>query len=225
MIYLTGDTHIPIDIEKLNTKNFPKQKKLSRDDYVIVLGDFGLLWKKNKTYEYWKKWLEEKNFTTLWIDGNHENHAWVNSLPIESWNGGFIHRISENIIHLMRGQVFEIHGKTFFTCGGAASYDKAYRTEGISWWPEENIIYQECETAIDNLQKYNNTVDYILTHTCPQSLVIPMFNLSPITCPTGIFLDEVYKTVKFKDWYFGHWHEDKDFGNFHCLYDNIIRLL
>ena len=125
MIYLTGDTHIPIDIEKLNTKNFPEQKKLSRDDYVIVLGDFGLLWQKNKTYEYWKKWLEEKNFTTLWIDGNHENHAWINSLPTESWNGGLIHRISENIIHLMRGQIFEIQGKTFFTCGGAASYDKA----------------------------------------------------------------------------------------------------
>ena len=225
MIYLTGDTHIPIDIEKLNTKNFPEQKKLSRDDYVIVLGDFGLLWQKNKTYEYWKKWLEEKNFTTLWIDGNHENHAWINSLPTESWNGGLIHRISENIIHLMRGQIFEIQGKTFFTCGGAASYDKAYRTEGISWWPEENISYKECETAMNNLQKHNNTVDYILTHTCPQSLVMPMFNLNPITCPTGIFLDEVYRTVKFKDWYFGHWHEDKDFGNFHCLYDNVIKLL
>ena len=71
MIYLTGDTHIPIDIGKLNTKNFPQQKEMTKDDYVIVLGDFGLLWKKNKTYEYWKKWLEERNFTTLWIDGNH----------------------------------------------------------------------------------------------------------------------------------------------------------
>ena len=37
---------MPIDISKLSTKNFKAQKKLTRDDYVIVLGDFGLLWKK-----------------------------------------------------------------------------------------------------------------------------------------------------------------------------------
>ena len=44
MIYLTGDTHIPIDISKLNTISFPEQKQMTREDYVIVLGDFGLLW-------------------------------------------------------------------------------------------------------------------------------------------------------------------------------------
>ena len=41
MICLTGDTHIPNNIAKLNMKNFPEQKNLTRDDYIIVLGDFG----------------------------------------------------------------------------------------------------------------------------------------------------------------------------------------
>lgn len=41
MIYITGDTHIPIDIGKLSTSRFPKQKSLTKDDYVIVCGDFG----------------------------------------------------------------------------------------------------------------------------------------------------------------------------------------
>ena len=46
MIFLTGDTHIPIDVSKLNTKNFPEQKNLTSDDYVIILGDFGLYWRQ-----------------------------------------------------------------------------------------------------------------------------------------------------------------------------------
>ena len=41
-IYVTGDTHIPIDISKLNMREFPEQKELTREDYVIILGDFGL---------------------------------------------------------------------------------------------------------------------------------------------------------------------------------------
>lgn len=54
MIYLTGDTHIPIDIDidKLSSKSFPEQKQLTRDDFIVVLGDFGLLWREDTTYRY-----------------------------------------------------------------------------------------------------------------------------------------------------------------------------
>ena len=43
-IYVTGDTHQSIDIHKLTTSNFPEQKELTKNDYVIICGDFGLLW-------------------------------------------------------------------------------------------------------------------------------------------------------------------------------------
>ena len=43
MIYVTGDTHANIDIEKLNTTKFPQQKNLTKDDYLIICGDFGHL--------------------------------------------------------------------------------------------------------------------------------------------------------------------------------------
>ena len=36
-IFLTGDTHIPIDVEKLNTKSFPQQKELTKDEYCIAV--------------------------------------------------------------------------------------------------------------------------------------------------------------------------------------------
>ena len=64
MIYITGDTHQNIDISKLNTKNFPEQKELTKSDYVIICGDFGMVWNNSKEEMYWRKWLEKKNFTT-----------------------------------------------------------------------------------------------------------------------------------------------------------------
>ena len=51
MIYITGDTHIPLDISKLNTTNFPEQKDMTKNDYLIILGDFGLYWKNDKTFK------------------------------------------------------------------------------------------------------------------------------------------------------------------------------
>lgn len=61
------------------------------------------------------EWFDESNFTTLFVDGNHENHALLDTFPVEEWHGGKIHRIKPSVIHLMRGQVFEIDGKNIFT--------------------------------------------------------------------------------------------------------------
>ena len=75
MIFITGDTHIPLDISKLNSDKFPQQKELTKNDYVIICGDFGGIWYGNEKDNYWLNWLEKKNFTTLFVDGNHENFA------------------------------------------------------------------------------------------------------------------------------------------------------
>ncbi|WP_246361985.1 metallophosphoesterase family protein [Paenibacillus alba] len=105
MIYITGDVHGSISIgRRLNTKNFPEQKKMTKDDFVIISGDFGLIWNGDKEDQYWLKWLhKEKPFTTLFIDGNHENHDMLDAYPVEIWNGGKVHRINDSVIHLMRG--------------------------------------------------------------------------------------------------------------------------
>ena len=133
MIFITGDTHGNIDIKKLNSRMFPEQKTLAKSDFVIIAGDFGLIWDESKECQYWIKWLSEKKFTTLFIDGNHENFNLLNTYEVANWNGGKVHKISETIIHLMRGQVFSIDDHKFFTFGGAKSSDKEYRTENVSW--------------------------------------------------------------------------------------------
>ena len=85
-IFLTGDTHG--DFQQLGNKHLPQCKEMTRDDYVIICGDFGGLWAGNAHDRYWLDWLNEKPFTTLFVDGNHENFDLLNAQPEKHWNGG-----------------------------------------------------------------------------------------------------------------------------------------
>ena len=122
MIYITGDTHA--DFSRFNTKNFPEQKKMTKDDIVIVLGDFGGIWYDCSKERYWLDWLNDKSFTLVFVDGNHENFDRLyNEFPIIDFHSGKAHKIRDNIYHLMRGHIFDFEGKKFFAMGGASSHD------------------------------------------------------------------------------------------------------
>lgn len=223
MIFVTGDTHGCIDIHKLNRQNFD-YSGLTKNDYIIICGDFGFIWYGNKKDDWWLKWLEELPCSVLFVDGNHENFDILNSYPIEIWNGGKIHKIREHIFHLMRGQVFTIEGKKFFTFGGANSHDKIYRKEGLSWWPQEMPTFEECEDAIKILDKYNWEVDYVITHSAPDNILYRVNPLYEHDLATN-FLFTIDKDLKFKHWYFGHYHIDKNIDDLHtAMYQDIIAL-
>ena len=104
MIYLTGDTHN--DFSKLSNKSLKKQGlKLTEDDYMIVTGDFGLCWAHDKTFDWNCKWFAERSFTTLWVQGNHENYYMIAEYPLEEWHGGLVrHIVRDKVILLERGQ-------------------------------------------------------------------------------------------------------------------------
>lgn len=78
-IYITGDSHG--DFQRFGSKYFPQQKGMSREDYVVIAGDFGGLWDGSQKDQYWLDWLNKKPFTTLFVDGNHENFDLLNTLP------------------------------------------------------------------------------------------------------------------------------------------------
>ena len=225
MIYVTGDIHGGFDIHKLSSKELRSAGlRIEKDDYVIVCGDFGLVWDNKPEERYWRKWLDEKPWTTLFVDGNHENFELLNAYPVEEWHGGRIHHISEKIIHLMRGYVFSLEGATFFTFGGAASHDKEWRLPGLSWWPEELPSDKELRQANDMLAQCNNQVDYIISH-CAPSLIQGRLNPSYKRDRLTEYFEYVRETVKFKRWYFGHYHEDVDFDDgFCCLLNRVIPL-
>lgn len=224
MIFVTGDTHMPIDIHKLNSKKFPEQKSLTKNDYVIICGDFGGVWDNSKTDRYWLKWLQQCNFTTLFIDGNHENFELLYKYPVENWNGGKIHKITKSVFHLMRGQVFNIDNKKIFTMGGASSRDRLFRINHKSWWEEELPCKAEMAEGIKNLEINNNKVDIIISHCCPTSIMKTLnteYNSDKLT----EYFENLQCLIEYKQWFFGHYHEDEKINDkYTVLYNDIIKI-
>ncbi len=61
MIYITGDTHG--DFTRFSAKRLRRTgMELTIEDYIIICGDFGLCWAKDKTFEYHCKILR-RNLT------------------------------------------------------------------------------------------------------------------------------------------------------------------
>ena len=124
MIYITGDTHA--DFSRFNTRRFPEQKEMTKDDIVIILGDFGGVWYDCPEEKHWLDWLSEKPFTICYVGGNHENYDryfHTNEFETIDFHGGKAQKIRDNIYHLMRGYIFDFEGKKFFAMGGASSHD------------------------------------------------------------------------------------------------------
>lgn len=220
MTYVTGDTHIPIDIDKLNVNNFYEQKNLTKEDYLIITGDFGGIWSGDERDDEWLDWLEKKNFTTLFVDGNHENFDLLNAMPVGAWNGGNVHFVRPSVIHLMRGQVFTINKLKFFTFGGGYSIDKARRTPGLSWWAAELPTWNEIEEGLTNLDLHDWVVDYVVTHTGPSSTGRQL-GYTPIDGELNQYFEDIRSKLQFKRWFLGHYHQDVHFGDMVALYHNI----
>lgn len=248
MLFITGDCHG--DYRKFNKECFPEQKGMTREDFVLVCGDFGI-WNNGKQEQWWMKWLSQKPFTVLFVDGNHENFDRLNQFPVVDFHGGKAHQIKENIYHLMRGELFDLCGKKVFAFGGASSHDiddgildpakhknwkqeakkwrrkdKSFRVKGFSWWEQELPSKEEMWHGLHTLKQCGRKVDYIVSHCCPQTIASifssGLFKPDVLTA----YFDEILETTKFKHWFFGHYHDNRTIcGKFHMLYDQIVEMI
>ena len=228
MIFVTGDTHRKLDIKKLDAENFSEQSILTRDDFLIITGDFGGIWTGDLSDDEVLDYHENKSYTTLFVGGNHENYDALNTYPVERWNGGLVHRIKDHLFHLMNGQIFEINGKSFFIMGGATSVDKMYRTEHVTWWPQEEPDKDELKLGLDNLQRHGNKVNYIITHTVPEKVrkhaFQPMKDFLDYDSGVEKYLDRIIDTVDYDKWYAGHIHIDRELTDYRLriIYNSIV---
>ena len=246
-IIVTGDIH-GNPFQRLNLENFPEGKTFTKEDYVIILGDFGLVWDDSAMEHSCLDWLENKPWTTLFIDGNHENYDLLNKFPIEEWGGGRVQKIRSSVIHLLRGEVYDIGGYKFLAMGGARSHDiqdgvlevgdprikiwkkdnfKLFRINHISWWEEEIPNEEERKNALKNLAENDYKVDYILTHEAPSSDVVLMDHLLYHPDEYSKWLEmEIRQKVKYKKWFFGHYHLNLDVNEKEtCLFERRIRIV
>lgn len=190
---------------------FPEGRALSKNDYLIVTGDFGLVWDGSKEEQYWRNWLSQKNWTTLFVDGNHENFDLLAGYPLEEWNDGQIHRITDSILHLCRGQVYIIDGIKLFTFGGARSTDMECRTVHRSWWPQELPTPEEYEEGLRNLERSNWEVDYVISHTGSVrnlNRLKELYNYADEITDLNRYFEDLEEKLTYRRWYFGHFHRD-----------------
>lgn len=123
----------------------------------------------------------------------------------------------------MRGEIYNIDGHSFFAMGGASSHDIEFRTENISWWKDELPNDKEYENAFKNLEKHNNKIDFIISHCCSDN-VQNMINSNYVHDKLTNFFRIIDETVEFKKWFFGHYHIDRDFGKYRCLFEDVIKI-
>lgn len=219
MIYVTGDTHG--DITRFKD---PKIKKLRKDDTLIICGDFGFIWDGSEREKSTLKKLSECGFTIAFLDGCHENFDLLESYPESKWNGGMARVIEQNIIHLMRGQVYTIENKRIFTFGGGHSQDIEFRRYG-NWWEREHPTNDEIMEGIDNLERFHNEVDYIITHEPPASvkdcLGVDVFQRIEVHA----LFEEIIKSCRYQKWFFGKCHIDKHIPmKFYAVFNNVTPL-
>lgn len=249
MIYVTGDIHG--EYWRCNDSYYPEQDEMTKNDYLIICGDFGGIWDPAEgiSEKVLFAWLEKRPFTTLFIDGNHENFDRLYNYPVEEWHGGKVHKISPSVIHLMRGQIFTLEGMKFFTFGGAASHDisggilepddpdletkeielrrtgKSWRTNHITWWTQELPTEDEMREGLNNLAAYDNKVDIIITHCCPSSVQELLCNAEYSTNTLTDYFEQIHQAVEYKKWYFSHYHRNRNMSDKDILlYRQFIRI-
>lgn len=240
-IFITGDMHG--NLSRFHTRNFPEGERLAKDDYVIVCGDFGLIWEVNASNHAEKvmiEWLNGRPWTTLFADGNHENFDRLLRLPQIEKFGSQVGMVSDSIFHLRRGETYRIGGYVFLIIGGACSIDKKSRKKGVSWWHQEIPGMDEMGNALRNLAKNQFSVDFIITHTAPITAInrllynphghnIYYYDARIRHDITTSYLEHLLPKVKFGKWFFGHFHDDYCFEiaggrKFHALHNSITEI-
>lgn len=247
MIYVTGDTHGRFG--RLQPGLYG-QPQLTAEDTLIICGDFGGIWMGDEAEEEKLNALTKLPYTILFADGNHENYDLLDAYPVSEWHGGKVQIIRPNLIHLMRGQIYDIEGKSFFVMGGAACHDvfngildpeepdfpqkyrrlraagRFFRVKGASWWERELPSEEELAEGLENLRKREMQVDYVITHCAPDTVqtafsVVFGRNDYPQNRLTA-YLGELYDTVTYKGWFCGHYHVRAELGKVTILYENTV---
>lgn len=248
MIWITGDCHG--NFERFKPEYFPEQAEMTKEDIVIICGDFGGVWFGDSRDDEALDWMERLPFTLAFVDGNHENYDAIESYPVEEWHGGKIQRIRPHVLHLMRGQIFELEGYRFFTMGGARSHDiedgilelndpdferkllmlrrkpgAQFRINHISWWQQELPSDEEYAEARRNLDRCDWQADYIITHCVPTSTAMMESRHNEADGLTD-FLQEVKKKAEYSYWLFGHYHDNRAIDSKHILlWEQIVQII
>ena len=146
------------------TRAIAKMSRLMPDSgprIIVHLGDFGI-WPGPAGQEYFSRIRSALAAAAaeLWfVDGNHEDFSQLGALR-PGPDGR--EQVTERIWHLPRGHRWRWGERDWLARGGAVSLDRADRTPGTSWWPEEQISPAQAAAVMEA-----GPADVMVTHDCP----------------------------------------------------------
>lgn len=222
-VLVTGDVHgdILLLLEMV--------RSIENDEMLFVTGDFGLFWfdinSNSDKYTILNNMLESKNAYIVFVDGNHENHNFINRTEISEFCGAKCHKLLPRVIHIMRGEIVNIDGIKIFCFGGAYSVDRFWREKNKTYFEEELPNENEYDSGLNNLINADFKVDYIITHTCQRRLVKKLGQRHKAIKEIKLqnYIQWIVDNVEYKKHYFGHWHMDKKISESDIAIFNNIR--
>jgi DNA repair exonuclease SbcCD nuclease subunit len=174
---------------------------------VVQVGDFGF-WPSQPSWLWYPK--STLPVPVFFIDGNHEDHAALRKAALFE-----VKKVSENYdaAYIPRG--YAEGGYVY--CGGATSYDRAYRTEGLDWFPEENITDEDIRRAIRNCE--GKSIRIMVAH----ETIREAFRI--IKRPGWSFadqnrerLEELFHAARPEIYIHGHYHFHREYEYLGCRF-------
>ena len=226
--YITGDCHAHFDkliwLARFN-------KKLGKEDVIILLGDVGLNYFGADKDRENKKILADFPNYFLCIHGNHEERPYhIQTYRTQIWRGGEVYYEPEfpNILFAKDGEIYDFDGKKAIAIGGAYRRDKEYRLlTGLPWFQDEQPDDKVKSQVENRLNEVDWKVDYVFSHTCP---LVYRPNRRNEECQEKIDLsteewrDKIAKKLDYSQWYFGHYHDNIQYMDAQLLYEEIKEL-
>ena len=230
---LVSDTHGGFNtITRISNiaQNNPKLKP--EETMIVILGDVGLNFWLNNTDKKYKKLLNSMNYHIYCVRGNHEQRpeliegmALVNDENVN--NVVYMEEAFPNIRYFVDGNIYNLLGYKCLVIGGAYSIDKWYRLaragysrdetetadpKKCGWFKDECLTAAEMATIMEKVK--GESVDFVLSHTCPLSweptdLFLNGIDQSTVDKSMEVWLDELKNNINWKYWLFGHYHADR----------------
>ena len=190
--------------------------------HMVQVGDFGL-WPGPAGIQFLEgvnEACEQNDIDLMWLPGNHEDYDQIAEIELSDDPMPVMGRFSR-IRYLTRGARWQWWGKNFMALGGAVSVDRHRRTDGVDYWPAEELTDQDVDVA----NKTPHGMDVIFSHDCPQGVSIP--GIGPdAKAPPGsgwpadamhdsqksrIKLRRVWSVHRPQVWFHGHFHCEYEF--------------
>ena len=207
MIWFLSDLHGGEHVDGLHTYRTLRKE----GDLLLLLGDLELAFRPTEENQRFTEEFLALPYPIAFFDGNHDNYPFLHAYPTETWGSGTVHRLSDQIVYLRRGEIYEIDGKTFFIMGGCKSSAK-WKEMGL-WYPDEEPNEAEIEFARENLIKRGCRVDYVLTHRHE-------LGDDPEARTLAGLCAWIEENVAYTHWYVGHYHKNERRGEkLTCVFD------